>query len=162
MSDFSLLTHTEGTIPDASEMRFGIIVTEWNNDITDKLLESAINTLVAHGAAQSSITIKRVPGSFELVFGAQQMAKYGHVNAIIAIGCVIKGDTPHFDYISESTTLGLATLNTTENIPVINGVLTVNNHQQALDRAGGCVGDKGAEFAVTAIKMVDFAWEYQK
>ena len=97
-----------------------------------------------------------VPGSFELVFGAAQMAKSGKVDAVIAIGCVIRGDTPHFDYICEGATQGLAELNTTGDVPVIYGLLTCNNLQQAQDRAGGILGNKGDECAVTAIKMVDY------
>lgn len=161
MSDFSLLEHASDNIPDASNMRFGIIVTEWNSDITQRLLQSAVATLRQYGAEESSIHVRQVPGSFELIFGASQMVHYGHVNAVIVLGCVIRGDTPHFDYICQGATQGLAHLNATENVPIINGILTVNTHQQALDRAGGCVGDKGAEFAVTAIKMADYAWKFQ-
>lgn len=149
-------------MPDTTNMRFGIVVTEWNNDITDKLLEGAVNTLHTHGVDNSNITICRVPGCFELIFGASQLAKHGYVDAIIAIGCVIKGDTPHFDYICQAATQGIAQLNTTGSIPVIFGVLTVNNHQQAEERAGGTLGNKGDEFAITAIKMIDYAWQLQK
>lgn len=151
-----------GAVPDTTNMRFGIVVTEWNNDITDKLLEGAVNTLHTHGVDNSNITICRVPGCFELIFGASQLAKHGYVDAIIAIGCVIKGDTPHFDYICQAATQGIAQLNTTGSIPVIFGVLTVNNHQQAEERAGGTLGNKGDEFAITAIKMIDYAWQLQK
>ena len=149
-------------IPDAGEMRFGIITTEWNNHITDKLLSGAIDELTAQGVDKSNITTKRVPGSFELVYAAQQLAKYGHVNGIIIIGCVIRGDTPHFDYICQGVTQGIAQLNATSNIPVIFGLLTVNNEEQAEERAGGKLGNKGREFALTAIKMVDYAWQLQK
>ena len=149
-------------MPDTTNMRFGIVVTEWNNDITDKLLEGAVNTLHAHGVDDSNITISRVPGSFELIFGAAQLAKHGYVDAIIVIGGVIKGDTPHFDYICQAATQGIAQLNTTGSIPVVFGVLTVNNHQQAEERAGGTLGNKGDEFAITAIKMIDYAWQLQK
>ena len=90
------------------------------------------------------------------------MAKYGYVDAIISIGCVIRGDTPHFDYICEATSQGLAQLNATGSKPVIFGLITVNNHQQAEERAGGKLGNKGKEFAITAIKMVDYAWQLQK
>ena len=143
-------------------MRFGIITTEWNNHITDKLLSGAIDELTAQGVDKSNITTKRVPGSFELVYAAQQLAKYGHVNGIIIIGCVIRGDTPHFDYICQGVTQGIAQLNATSNIPVIFGLLTVNNEEQAEERAGGKLGNKGREFALTAIKMVDYAWKLQK
>lgn len=149
-------------VPDTSNMRFGIVVSEWNNQITDKLLEGAIDTLTQHGVPESNITIGHVPGSFELVFGASQMAKFGYVDAIIAIGCVIRGDTPHFDYICQGTTQGLTTLNAQGQIPIINGLLTVNTMEQAEARTGGSVGDKGKEFALTAIKMIDYAWQFQK
>lgn len=149
-------------IPDASEMRFGIIVTEWNKDITDKLLEGAVRVLKENGAGEHAITIMRVPGSFELIFGCAELARHGLVDAIIALGCVIRGETPHFDYICSGVTQELAQQNTIGKIPVINGVLTVNSHEQAEDRTGGKLGNKGEEFAITAIKMVDFAWDLQK
>ena len=138
-------------------MRVGIVVSEWNNQITDRLLESAVNTLTANGVSPTSIT-----GSFELVYGASLMAKSGYVDAIIAIGCVVRGDTPHFDYICQGTTQGLSSLNAQGQIPIINGLLTVNTMEQAEARTGGSVGDKGKEFALTAIKMIDFAWQFQK
>lgn len=149
-------------LPDATDMRFGIVVTEWNNPITEKLLTSAIATLQHNGVKETNISVRYVPGSFELVFGSQQLVKSGLVDAVIAIGCVIKGDTPHFDYICQGVTQGLSHINATSSVPVVYGVLTVNHLQQAEERTGGSVGDKGAEFAVTAIKMVDFAWQLQK
>ena len=158
---YSFINQAEA-VPDTTNMRFGIVVTEWNNDITDKLLEGAVNTLHAHGVDDRNITVCRVTGCYELIFGASQLAKHGYVDAIIAIGCVIKGDTPHFDYICQAATQGIAQLNTTGSIPVIFGVLTVNNHQQAEERAGGTLGNKGDEFAITAIKMIDYAWQLQK
>lgn len=144
------------SVPSATGMRFGIVVSEWNNSITGALLEGAQSTLLKHGVSKEDIIVMTVPGSFELIFGASQMAKSGKVDGVIAIGCVIRGDTPHFDYICDGTTQGLAELNTTGNIPVIYGLLTCNTLQQAQDRAGGILGNKGDECAVTAIKMVDF------
>lgn len=149
-------------IPDASEMRFGVIVTEWNNHITDKLLQGTIEELEKNGVEENNITVKRVPGSFELVYAASQLAKFGHVNGIIILGCVIRGDTPHFDYICQGATQGITELNVRGDIPVIFGLLTVNNQEQAEERAGGKLGNKGKEFALTAIKMVDYAWKLQK
>lgn len=149
-------------IPDASEMRFGIIVTEWNKDITDKLLEGAVRILKENGAGEHSVTVMRVPGSFELIFGCAEMARHGLVDAIIALGCVIRGETPHFDYICSGVTQELAQQNTNGKVPVINGVLTVNTREQAEERTGAKLGNKGEEFAITAIKMVDFAWTLQK
>lgn len=153
MSDFSLINNVK-TLPDASNMRFGIVVTEWNNHITDALLNSAIEVLKAAGVNEQSISIRRVPGSFELIYGCAKMAQNGYIDAIIALGCVIKGDTPHFDYICAGTTQGLVQLNVEGKIPVINGVLTVLTEEQAAERAGKM--NKGGEFAMTAIKMVDF------
>ena len=144
------------SVPAAMGMRFGIVVSEWNHSITGTLLEGAHNTLVKQGVDEKDILVMTVPGSFELVFGAAQMVRSGKVDAVIAIGCVIRGDTPHFDYICEGATQGLATLNTTGDVPVIYGLLTCNNLQQAQDRAGGILGNKGDECAVTAIKMVDY------
>ena len=138
-------------------MRVGFVVSEWNNQITDRLLESAVNTLTANGVSPTSITVRRVPGSFELVYGASLMAKSGYVDAIIAIGCVVRGDTPHFDYVCQSVTQGVTALNADCDIPVIFGVLTVNDLQQAIDRAGGNLGNKGGECARCAIKMVHLA-----
>ncbi|MGL5937630.1 MAG: 6,7-dimethyl-8-ribityllumazine synthase [Phocaeicola sp.] len=144
------------SVPSAKEMRFGIVVSEWNTAITGALLEGAIDTLKKHEATEENIHVFTVPGSFELVFAASQLVKTEKVDAVIAIGCVVRGDTPHFDYVCDGTTQGIAELNTTGNIPVIYGLITTNNMQQAEDRAGGVLGNKGDECAVTAIKMVDF------
>ena len=144
------------SVPSAKGMRFGIVVSEWNNNITGALLQGAFDTLTKHGADKEDITVMTVPGSFELVFGAAQMVKSGKMDAVIAIGCVVRGDTPHFDYICEGTTQGLASLNEKYDVPVIYGLLTCNNMEQAQDRAGGVLGNKGYECAVTAIKMVDY------
>lgn len=150
------------SVPDASNMRFGIVVSEWNENITAALLHGAVETLQKHGTHLDNIDIRTVPGSFELIYGAAQMARSEQVDAVIAIGCVIRGDTPHFDYICAGTTQGLAELNTHGKIPVIYGLITTENMQQAEDRAGGIHGNKGDECAITAIKMVDFACRYKK
>ena len=144
------------SVPDASAMRFGIVVSEWNYNITGALLAGAVKTLQTHGAKEENILVQHVPGSFELTFGSAQMIQSGKVDAVIAIGCVVRGDTPHFDYVCAGTTQGIAHLNATTDIPVIYGLITTNNMQQAEDRAGGCLGNKGDECAVTAIKMIDF------
>ena len=142
-------------VPNAKGMKFGIVVSEWNDNITTPLLEGAVNTLRANGANEEDIDVFHVPGSFELIYGASQLTMNDY-DAIIAIGCVIRGDTPHFDYICEGTTAELARLNAEQDIPVIYGLITTNNMEQALDRCGGKHGNKGDECAVTAIKMVDF------
>lgn len=150
------------SVPDATNMRFGIVVSEWNDNITGALLDGAVKTLKRHGAKDENILIESVPGSFELTFGAAQMIKSGKVDAVIALGCVVRGDTPHFDYVCAGTTQGIAHLNATTDTPVIYGLITTNNMQQAEDRAGGKLGNKGDECAITAIKMLDFACRLKK
>ena len=112
------------SVPDASDMRFGIVVSEWNSNITGALLEGAVNTLKKHGVKDENLLVQTVPGSFELTYGSAQMIKSGKVDAVIAIGCVVRGDTPHFDYVCEGTTQGIAHLNATCDIPVIYGLIT--------------------------------------
>ena len=152
----NLSSYDAATVPDASNMCFGIVVSEWNPEITGALLEGAVNTLEKHGAIPENIHVKTVPGSFELIYGAHQMVLKGGYDALIVLGSVIKGDTPHFDYICQGVTTGIARLNTTSEIPIIYGLLTTENLQQALDRAGGKLGNKGDECAVDAIKMAKF------
>ena len=144
------------SVPDASNMCFGIVVAEWNHEITGALLEGCVKTLEKHGTIPENIHVKTVPGSFELIYGAQQMCKNDGFDAVIILGSVIQGETPHFSYICQGVTNGIARLNATQNIPVIYGLLTTLDHQQALDRAGGKYGNKGDECAVTAIKMAKF------
>ena len=146
------------SVPDATGMKVGIVVSEWNEKITDALLEGAQQTLVKYGVKEEDIIVKAVPGSFELVYGAARFVNEGKVDAVIAIGCVIKGDTPHFDYICQGATQGLTDLNRQGKIPVIYGLLTCNTLEQAQERCGGMLGNKGDECAVTAIKMVK-GWE---
>lgn len=153
MSTTNLSQYDPESVPNAHKMRFGIVVSDWNRDITWKLLEGAVNTLKKHGATDKNIIIKHVPGSFELTIGAQFIAEYDDVDAVICLGCVIQGETPHFTYICQGVTQGITQLNLEYNIPFIFGVLTVNNMEQAADRAGGKHGNKGDEAAVTAIKM---------
>ena len=150
------------SVPNAENMRFGILVSEWNYNITGALLEGAVKTLKTHGAKDENILVHHVPGSFELTFGSAQMIQSGKVDAVIAIGCVVRGDTPHFNYVCAGTTQGIAHLNATTDTPVIYGLITTNNMQQAEDRAGGCLGNKGDECAVTAIKMVALKQELKK
>ncbi len=146
------------SVPDATGLRVGIVVSEWNEKITGALLEGACQTLLKHGVREESINIKTVPGSFELIYGAARFVSSGLVDVVIAIGCVIRGDTPHFDYICQGVTQGLADLNREGKIPVIYGLLTCNTLEQAEQRSGGMLGNKGDECAVTAIKMAK-GWE---
>ena len=137
-------------------MCFGIVVSEWNSKVTGALLDGAVKTLEKHGTLPENIHVKTVPGSFELVYGAQQMCKNDGFDAIIILGCVVRGDTPHFDYICEGVTHGISYLNASQNIPVIFGLLTTNDLEQAVERSGGKFGNKGDECAVVAIKMAKF------
>lgn len=140
-------------IPSASEFRFGIVVADWNNEITGKLEEGAINILKSKGAQEDHILVNHVPGSIELTLGAQFMAEFQELDAIICLGCVIQGETRHFDYVCDSVTQGITQLNIKYNIPFIYGILTTDNFEQARDRAGGKHGNKGEEAAGAAIRM---------
>lgn len=149
------LSQFEGQpIPDASPFRFGIVWSEWNHEVTNALKEGAVKTLLQNGAIEENILVREVPGSFELTLGAQYMAEFSNVDAIICLGCVIQGETRHFDFICDAVAKGITDLNIKFNKPVIFGVLTPDNLQQALDRSGGKHGNKGDEAAVTAIKML--------
>jgi 6,7-dimethyl-8-ribityllumazine synthase len=153
MSTADLSEYDPALVPDAGKFRFGIVVADWNHEVTGALLEGATRTLKKHGAAENNIIIRHVPGSFELTIGAQFLAEYDDLDAVICLGCVIQGETPHFTYICQSVTQGITQLNLEYNIPFIFGVLTTLNMEQALSRAGGKHGNKGDEAAVTAIKM---------
>ena len=152
----NLSNYDPNKVPDASNMCFGIVVSEWNQEITRALLDGAVGTLEKHGALPENIHIKTVPGSFELVYGAHQMTLNDGYDAIIILGSVSRGETPHFDYICQGVTQGIAQLNATSQIPVIYGLLTTNDLRQAQDRSGGRLGNKGNECAVVAIKMAKF------
>ncbi|HAZ01269.1 MAG TPA: 6,7-dimethyl-8-ribityllumazine synthase [Marinilabiliales bacterium] len=149
LSDYNM-----NSVADAKDMKFGIVVAEWNAEITEPLLNGAYQTLLKHGTNEDNIVKKYVPGTFELTLGAQFLAEYTDVDAIIVLGCVIQGETRHFDYICQGVTQGVITLNMKYNKPVIFGVLTTNTLQQAKDRAGGKHGNKGDEAAFSAIQMV--------
>ena len=157
LSDYDL-----NSVPNAEQMKFGIVVSEWNDNITGKLLEGAVATLKKHGTKPENILVKTVPGSFELTYGANQMLENCELDAVIVLGCVIKGDTPHFDYVCMGVTQGITQLNATSDIPVIYGLITTLTMEQAEDRCGGKLGNKGDECAITAIKMIDFAWSLNK
>ncbi|MBX2895612.1 MAG: 6,7-dimethyl-8-ribityllumazine synthase [Cyclobacteriaceae bacterium] len=141
---------------DLTKKRFAIVVAEWNDDITEPLYEGAYNALRKLGVKKSGIIRKNVPGTFELTLGALWMAEQKNIDAVICIGCVIQGDTPHFDYICQSVAYGITEVNIKTRKPVIFGVLTTLNKKQALERAGGKLGNKGEEAAVTAVKMLEF------
>lgn len=142
--------------PKLEDVRIAIAVAEWNGHITSALCDGAVELLHNNGLTDDDIAVVSVPGAVELTFAASKLIETGNFDAVIIIGCVIKGDTPHFDYVCQSVTQGMTSLNSDCDIPVIFGVLTVNEEQQALDRAGGCLGNKGAEAAEAALKMVAF------
>lgn len=152
----NLSDHDPASIPDGSLMKFGIVVSEWNQEITSALLEGALKRLKKHGVRKEHILVKTVPGSFELPYGARLLAEEFSPHAVICLGCVIRGETSHFDYICQGVTQGITALNLNQPIPFIFGVLTTENRQQALDRAGGKHGNKGDEAAVTALKMAAY------
>jgi 6,7-dimethyl-8-ribityllumazine synthase len=148
------LSEVEGSeIPDGSGMRFGIVVAEWNTGITGALFDGAVRTLVKSGVKKDDILIIKVPGSFELTLGSQFLCEDKSIDAVIALGCVIQGETRHFDFICDAVAQGITNVGLKYNKPVIFGVLTPQNLQQAQDRAGGRHGNKGDEAAVTALKM---------
>lgn len=151
----NLSHYDKATIPDARNFRFGIVVSEWNPSITEGLYEGAFEVLIDNGAEAGNILRYDVPGSFELIYGCKKMQKQ-NVDAIIAIGSVIQGETRHFDFVCDGVTQGIKDLNIQNDIPIIFCVLTDNYMQQAIDRSGGKHGNKGTESAIAAIKMAEF------
>lgn len=143
------------SIENADYFRFGIVIAEWNQHITFAMADACKATLINSGIDANHIKKMIVPGSFELISGAKIFIEQNQFDAIICIGCVIRGDTPHFDYVCQGVTQGIAHLNASQTVPVIFGVLTVDNEQQALDRCGGIHGNKGDEAAFTALKMAE-------
>ncbi|HLT81946.1 MAG TPA: 6,7-dimethyl-8-ribityllumazine synthase [Cyclobacteriaceae bacterium] len=136
--------------------RFALVVADWNEEITNALYEGAVATLLEHGVPRKNIIRKNVPGSFELSLGGLLMARKRDIHAVICLGCVIQGETPHFDYICQAVAYGITQANLITGKPVIFGVLTTHNIQQAEDRAGGKHGNKGEEAALSAIQMLNF------
>ena len=150
----NLSEYDKNKIPNAKEFRFGIVVSEWNDTITESLCRGAIEVLLENDVLERKIVRWNVPGSFELIYGCKKMQEsYDMLDAIIAIGSVIEGETKHFDFVCEAVSQGIKDLNVQNDIPVIFCVLTDQNMQQAVDRSGGKHGNKGAEAAVAAIKM---------
>ena len=153
MATTNLSVYDSATIPDASNFRFGIVVSEWNPDITQNLHDGAKSTLLEHGALEENIKAIKVPGSFELVYGCKQLLVHHDLDAVIAIGNVIRGETEHFTFVCEGVTQGIKDLNIKFDTPTVFCVLTDNTKQQSIDRSGGKHGNKGVECAVAAIKM---------
>jgi 6,7-dimethyl-8-ribityllumazine synthase len=149
----NLSNYDKNTIPNAKNFRFGIVVSEWNDKITEGLYKGAELALLDCGAAYENIVRWNVPGSFELVYASKKMIETQNVDAVITIGCVIKGETMHFEFVCEGVTQGIKDLNVLSDVPVIFCLLTDNNEQQSVDRSGGVHGNKGTEAAIAAIKM---------
>jgi len=153
-ANHNLSNYDKNTIPNAKNFRFGIVVSEWNDTVTDGLFKGALDALIDCGALPENIIKWDVPGSFELIYGSKKMVEQ-NVDVVIAIGCVIQGETKHFDFVCDGVTQGIKELNLTTNTPVIFCVLTDNNMQQSIDRSGGKHGNKGTEAGIAAIKMAD-------
>lgn len=141
-------------LPNVHNCRFGLVVADWHADLTGALAQGAIETLQRHGARPECLTVLRVPGSFELTFGAQRLAQHPEIDAVICLGVVIRGDTKHDDYINHAVAQGLTAVSLKFDKPVVFGLVTTNDLQQAIDRCGGLHGNKGVEAAVTAIRLV--------
>jgi len=151
----NLSQYDKNTIPNTKGFRFGIVVSEWNENITAGMYKGAIEALLENGVQQEDIVSWDVPGSFELVYGCKRMIQTQNVDAVIAIGSVIQGETKHFDFVCEAVSQGIKDLNVLTDVPVIFCVLTDNTLQQAIDRSGGIHGNKGTEAAIVAIKMAN-------
>ena len=154
MKKTNLSSYDHASVPDGSAYRIGIIAAEWNAEVTDVLLQGAIDTLLEHGVKEENLIVRRVPGTFELSSAADIMLDSQYPDAVICIGCVIQGETRHFEFICQAVSQGLTNVALKHGRPVIFSVLTCDTLQQALDRAGGQHGNKGVEGAVTALKMV--------
>ena len=154
MATTDLSVYDKATVPEAKDFRFGVVVSEWNGDITQGLFQGAFDAFMDCGAQKENIVRWDVPGSFELIYGCKKMLQsYDMLDAVIAVGSVIQGQTKHFDFVCQGVTQGIKDLNLHYDIPVIFCVLTDNTMQQAIDRSGGKHGNKGVEAAITAIKM---------
>ena len=149
----NLSVYDKSTLPNAKDFRFGIVVSEWNEEITEGLYKGALEAFLDNEVPASHIIRWNVPGSFELIYGCKKMLQTQNLDAVIAIGCVIQGQTKHFDFVCEGVTQGIKDLNVQTDIPVIFCVLTDNTMQQSIDRSGGIHGNKGTEAAIAAIKM---------
>lgn len=160
MKKTNLSDYDPSAVPDGKSYRIGIVAAEWNPEITNAMLQGAIDTLLEHGVLEENIIVKRVPGTYELSFAAHKMLSAGsHLDAVVCIGCVIQGETRHFEFICQAVSQGLTNVALQTGKPVIFSVLTCDTLQQALDRAGGRHGNKGVEGAITALKMCKFSNE---
>lgn len=157
MKKTNLSDYNPDTVPDGGAWTIAVVAAEWNPEVTNAMLDGAVQTLLAHGVQEDKLIVRRVPGTFELSFAADALARQGGVDAVICIGCVIQGETRHFDFICEAVSQGITNVSLACHKPIIFSVLTTNTMEQALDRAGGKHGNKGTEGAITALKMLGFA-----
>jgi 6,7-dimethyl-8-ribityllumazine synthase len=155
MATTNLSVYDKEKLPSAENFHFGLVVSDWNSEVTHNMYKGAIDTLIDLGAKESNINSVFVPGSVELVYGATKLCKKNKYDSVIVIGCVIRGETAHFDYVCKTVTDGVTYLNTHTNTPVIFCVLTDDHLQQSLDRSGGKLGNKGIEAGVVAVRMAE-------
>ncbi|EAQ98590.1 6,7-dimethyl-8-ribityllumazine synthase [Congregibacter litoralis] len=146
------MTHTSG--------RYALLVGRWNSFVVEHLLEGAVDTLKRHGVASEQITVIRVPGAFEIPLACQRLAKTGSYDAIVALGAVIRGGTPHFEHVAGECTKGIAQVSLNHDIPIAFGVLTVDSIEQAIERSGTKAGNKGVEAALSALEMVSLLSQF--
>lgn len=156
MKKTNLSDYDPQAVPDGKEFKIGVIAAEWNPQVTDALMKGAVDTLLEHGVTEENLMVRRVPGTFELSSAADMMLHYNNLDAVICIGCVVQGETRHFEFICQAVSQGITNVAIKHERPVIFSVLTTNTMEQALDRAGGKHGNKGVEGAVTALKMVAY------
>jgi len=156
MKKTNLSDYDPSVVPDGSHYRVAVVAAEWNPEVTDAMLKGAADTLLEHGVCEENLLVYRVPGTFELTTAADMILRDTDIDAVICIGCVIQGETRHFEFICQAVSQGISNVAIKRERPVIFSVLTCNTMQQALDRAGGKHGNKGIEGAITALKMIDF------
>lgn len=156
MKKTNLSDYDPSAVPDGKEYKIGVIAAEWNPEVTNAMLQGAVDTLREHSVAEENITVKRVPGTFELTSAADMMLHYNNLDAVICIGCVIQGETRHFEFICQAVSQGITNVAIKHEKPVIFSVLTTDNMEQALARAGGKHGNKGVEGAIAALKMIAY------
>ena len=156
MKKTNLSDYNPAAVPDGSPWTVAVVAAEWNPEVTNAMLEGAVNTLREHGVQEENIKVYRVPGTYELTYAADTLAELDDINAVVCIGCVIQGETRHFEFICQAVSQGLTNVALANHKPIIFSVLTTNTMKQALERAGGRHGNKGVEGAVTALKMLQF------
>ena len=162
MATVNLSDYKPLKINNADDFTIGIVVSEWNDFVTSNLKNAAVEILVKEGVKEENIQVLEVPGAFELSFAAMQLCKKNKYDAVIAVGCVIRGETPHFEYVCSAVAQGIKDCNTQTDTPAIFCVLTDDNKEQSIARSGGNLGNKGVEAAVTALKMIEFKQKINK